>query len=68
MATGDRYEGEWSDGKKNGNGIECLIQVFTCLRTETNTKAVFRQATDKDRVPTPGATSLFIRDSGSVTG
>lgn len=68
MATGDRYEGEWSDGKKNGNGINLIIQVYIYLLMEMSIKANFRMVTGKEMVFTPGATNLTMKDNGSATG
>lgn len=65
MATGDRYEGNWVDGKKNGFGT-CFdnFQVNTVLRMETFTRETLRTGTVKVRVFTPGLTTVTTRVSG----
>jgi hypothetical protein len=64
MATGDKYEGDWEGGKKNGRGNLLLIQVFTYLRTVISMKDNFATETDKVRAATPGLIKATIVASG----
>ena len=67
MATGDKYEGEWQAGKKNGKGISLFIQVCTFLPMEISTKASSRTETGKAKVHTLGLTKVTTRESGWLT-
>jgi hypothetical protein len=67
MATGDRYEGEWADGKKNGAGKPFLTQAFIFSQMEmfmTDTSLV---AIAKVPVSIHGSTRAIITENGMLT-
>ena len=67
MATGDKYEGEWLAGKKNGSGINTLMQVCTYSQMETYMKANFRTETGKEKDHILGPTIAFTEENGWPT-
>jgi len=64
MATGDKYEGDWESGKKNGKGSNLFIQVFMFLPTVIFTKENFRMETDREKVLTLGLTKATTEANG----
>lgn len=67
MATGDKYEGDWLNGKKNGFGIFLFIQVITYLLMEMFMKENFRTEIVKEKENTHGQMRVFMKENGFAT-
>lgn len=66
MATGDKYEGDWQAGKKNGAGTQFLMQDYTTLQMETSTMASLRMAIGRASGPILGPIRAITKESGWV--
>lgn len=67
MATGDKYEGNWSSGKKNGFGKNIFyFQVIIFLQTVIYMKESSKMEIDKEEVNIHGLMAVIIKDNGYV--
>ena len=67
MATGDKYEGDWEGGKKNGKGKIFMTQGCIFLQTEISMKDSSKMETDKEKEHTLGSTKATIEENGWQT-